>query len=208
MNIRQISKQGSSKSFMLFHEDPNVFHVNTLENHCYFIPFANGQDAFAERRKSKRFELLNGRWGFEYYSSVIDLPDNFADIKYAGKVLESGKKIPVPSNWQLHGYDKPQYTNVDYPIPYNPPFVPDENPDGFALVASHYSSNMDWAKSDIRNDGHQEELKNVFPDGFEYVDVNDVPLPTKHRRQDVINLLKRKQSEFEKNEDQKIQSRT
>lgn len=77
-------------------------------------------------------------------------------------------------------------------------FVPDENPDGFALVASHYSSNMDWAKSDIRNEGHQEELKNVFPDGFEYVDVNDVPLPTKHRRQDVIDLLKRKQSELEK----------
>ncbi len=81
-------------------------------------------------------------------------------------------------------------------------FVPDENPDGFALVASHYSSNMDWAKSDIHNDGHQEEIKNVFPDvfpnGFEYVDVNDVPLPTKHRRQDVIDLLKRKQIELEK----------
>ena len=140
MNIRQISKQGSSKSFMLFHEDPNVFHVNTLENHCYFIPFANGQDAFAERRKSKRFELLNGRWGFEYYSSVIDLPDNFADIKYAGKVLESGKKIPVPSNWQLHGYDKPQYTNVDYPIPYNPPFVPDENPTGVYYKTYNYKA--------------------------------------------------------------------
>ena len=140
MNIKQISKQGSSKSFMLFHEDPNVFHVNTLENHCYFIPFANGQDAFAERRKSKRFELLNGRWGFEYYSSVIDLPDNFADIEYAGKVLESGKKIPVPSNWQLHGYDKPQYTNVDYPIPYNPPFVPDENPTGVYYKTYNYKA--------------------------------------------------------------------
>ena len=140
MNIKQISKTGSTKSYMIYHEDPNVFHVNTLENHCYFIPFANGQDAFAERRKSKRFELLNGRWGFEYYSSVIDLPDNFADIKYAGKVLESGKKIPVPSNWQLHGYDKPQYTNVDYPIPYNPPFVPDENPTGVYYKTYNYKA--------------------------------------------------------------------
>ncbi len=140
MNIKQISKPGSTKSYMIYHENPNVFHVNTLENHCYFIPFANGQDAFAERAKSKRFELLNGRWGFEYYSSVIDLPDNFADIKYASKVLENGKKIPVPSNWQLHGYDKPQYTNVDYPIPYNPPFVPDENPAGVYYKTYNYKA--------------------------------------------------------------------
>ena len=57
MNISQIASAGSSKSHMTFHENPNVFHVNTLENHCYFIPFANGQDAFAERRKSKRFAV-------------------------------------------------------------------------------------------------------------------------------------------------------
>jgi len=140
MDIKQISKAGSSKSHMTFHEDPDIFHVNTLENHAYFIPFAKGQDAFAERGKSKRFELLNGRWGFEYYSSIIDLPDDFAEIKYVRKVLENGKKIPVPSNWQLHGYDKAQYTNVNYPIPYNPPFVPDENPTGIYYKSYNYKA--------------------------------------------------------------------
>ena len=130
MNIKQISQPNSCKGHMIYHESPDVFHVNTLENHCYFIPFAQGQDAFGERNTSKLFKLLNGRWGFNYYSSLIDLPDNFADDKFARSVLDGGKKIPVPSNWQLYGYDKPQYTNVDYPIPYNPPFVPDENPVG------------------------------------------------------------------------------
>ena len=140
MNIKQISKPGSSKSFMLYHENPDVFHVNTLENHCYFIPFANGQDPFLTREKSRRFKLLNGRWSFSYYSSLIDLPDDFAQVKFAQKVLDGGKKIPVPSNWQLHGYDKAQYTNVDYPIPYNPPFVPDENPVGVYYKTYDYKA--------------------------------------------------------------------
>ena len=130
MNILQISKPGSCKSCMLYHEDPDVFHVGTLPDHCYFIPFANGQNPFEPREKSKLFELLNGRWGFKYYDSLIDLPDNFATDEFAQAVLDGGKKIPVPSNWQLHGYDKPQYTNFEYPVPYNPPFVPDENPVG------------------------------------------------------------------------------
>ena len=140
MNIKQISSPGSSKACMLYHEDPNVFHVNTLENHCYFIPFKKGQDAFLQRECSKSLELLNGRWGFCYYDSLIELPDNFAENKVARSVLEKGKKLTVPSNWQLHGYDKAQYTNVDYPIPYNPPFVPDNNPTGVYYKTYKYKA--------------------------------------------------------------------
>lgn len=140
MDIRQISSPGSSKAHMLYHEDSGVFHVNTLENHCYFIPFKKGQDAFLERERSACFELLNGRWGFCYYDSLIDLPDNFATETVARSVLEKGKKITVPSNWQLHGYDRAQYTNVDYPIPYNPPFVPDNNPAGVYYKTYNYKA--------------------------------------------------------------------
>ena len=140
MNIQQISRPGSTKAQMLYHENPDVFHVNTLPDHCYFVPFATGQNPFEERTRSKRFQLLNGRWSFSYYSSLIDLPDDFAEVKFAQKVLEDGKKIPVPSNWQLHGYDKAQYTNVDYPIPYNPPFVPDENPVGVYYKTYDYKA--------------------------------------------------------------------
>ncbi len=123
MDVLQIARNGTAKAEMIYHENPDVFHVNTLENHCYFIPFAREQNPFDDRKKSRYFELLNGRWGFKYYNSLVELEDDFTrDFP--------SSTIPVPSNWQLHGYDKAQYTNVDYPIPYTPPLVPDENPVG------------------------------------------------------------------------------
>lgn len=142
MNISQIAKKGSAKAEMIYHENPDIFHVNTLENHSYFIPFAKDktQNPFGPREKSKRFELLNGKWGFRYYDSLIDLEDDFADGRIARSALNDKKKMPVPSNWQLQGYDKPQYTNVDYPIPYNPPFVPDENPVGVYYRTYDYAA--------------------------------------------------------------------
>lgn len=123
MNLSHIAKAGTAKNCMTLHENPEALHEGTLKSHCYFIPFEKGQDPFTNRTASKRFELLNGDWGFRYFASVIDLEDDFPAVK-------ADNSIPVPSNWQLHGYDKPQYTNVDYPIPFNPPFVPDENPVG------------------------------------------------------------------------------
>lgn len=106
-----------------YHEDPQQLHINTEKNRNYFIPFSPEQDAFAERETSHRFVLLNGSWNFRYYDSFQDLEDNFLEINQYNE-------IPVPSNWQLHGYDVPQYTNVHYPIPYDPPYVPDQNPTG------------------------------------------------------------------------------
>ncbi|MCY9669993.1 DUF4981 domain-containing protein [Paenibacillus alginolyticus] len=107
----------------LYHEDPQQLHINTEKNRNYFIPFSPDQDAFERREQSSRFFLLNGQWNFRYYDSFGDLEENFLEMK-------EYTEIPVPSNWQLHGYDVPQYTNVHYPIPYDPPFVPDQNPAG------------------------------------------------------------------------------
>ena len=123
MNISRIAAEGSAKSRMIFHEDPSKLHIGTLPDHAYFIPFAKGQDPFASRESSSRLEMLNGEWDFKYYSSIIDLEEDFihADLP---------DKIPVPSNWQLLGYDRAQYTNVVYPIPFDPPYVPDDIPLG------------------------------------------------------------------------------
>ena len=121
MNIASIAASGSPKSKMIFHEDTEQLHVNTLPKHCYFIPFVKDGNPFDGRENSERFQLLNGDWGFRYYDSIIDLEDDFISRPF-------DKTIPVPSNWQLHGYDKPQYTNVCYPIPYDPPYVPDDVP--------------------------------------------------------------------------------
>ncbi|WP_373231225.1 glycoside hydrolase family 2 TIM barrel-domain containing protein [Cohnella sp.] len=107
----------------IFHEDPQQPHINTEKNRNYFIPFSPEQDAFAPRETSNHIFMLNGQWNFRYYESFHDLEENFLE-------MEDGKEIPVPSNWQLHGYDVPQYTNIHYPIPYDPPYVPDQNPTG------------------------------------------------------------------------------
>ncbi|MBR6044293.1 MAG: glycoside hydrolase family 2 [Ruminococcus sp.] len=123
MDISAIAAKGSPKSFMVCHEDPAVLHTGALPDHAYFIPFEKGQDPFGLRETSSRFELLNGEWDFAYCASIIDLPD---DLISAGQP----DRIPVPANWQLYGYDKPQYTNLAYPIPYDPPFLPDDIPVG------------------------------------------------------------------------------
>ncbi len=117
---------------MIFHEDPRALHVGTLKNRAYYIPFAEGEDPFSSRESSSRFTLLNGDWGFTYRGSVADLPDNFTSLSPEGV-------IPVPSNWQFHGFDRPQYTNVLYPIPYDPPYVPDDTPVGVYYKDINYS---------------------------------------------------------------------
>ena len=108
MDISAISKKNSPKNRMIYHEDPQALHIGTLPKHCYFIPFAPGEDSFSARENSSRFELLNGEWDFRYYDSIVDMEDDFT-------VLPGREKMPVPSNWQLHGHDKPQYTNIAYP---------------------------------------------------------------------------------------------
>ncbi|SFB94298.1 glycoside hydrolase family 2 TIM barrel-domain containing protein [Ruminococcus albus] len=137
MDISAIAKKGSPKSEMIYHEDPLALHIGTLPDHAYFIPFAKGQDAFAERRCSQRFELLNGEWYFAYYDSIIDMPDDLTDMR-------DSESIFVPSNLQLCGYDKPQYTNLNYPIPYDPPFVPDDIPVGV------YGRDYDYTPDGLR----------------------------------------------------------
>lgn len=132
MDISKIAPEGSPKSKLIYHEDPHALHINTLPAHAWMIPFAKGQDAFGAKQTSQKVEMLCGEWGFRYYDSIIDLEDDFLCADFS-------KTIPVPSNWQLFGYDIPQYTNVCYPITYDPPYVPDENPVGVYKRTYNYT---------------------------------------------------------------------
>ncbi|EFM96432.1 glycoside hydrolase family 2 TIM barrel-domain containing protein [Actinobacillus pleuropneumoniae] len=107
-----------------YFQDPNTLHVNTVEHHAYFIPHQQNETALSgKREQSDYFTLLNGQWDFNYFQSYHDLPDNFLDIAFE-------HKIPVPANWQNHGFDHHHYTNINYPFPFEPPFVPHQNPCG------------------------------------------------------------------------------
>ena len=72
--------------------------------------------------KYKNFTLLNGDWDFRYYDSVYDVREEF--YREENTSGPDWKKIPVPSVWQNHGYDRHQYTNINYPFPLDPPYVP------------------------------------------------------------------------------------
>ncbi|XP_062093159.1 uncharacterized protein LOC133798723 [Humulus lupulus] len=70
---------------------------------------------------------LSGYWKFFLASSPNKVPQNFFDAEFQDFEWSS---LPVPSNWQVHGFDTPIYTNTTYPFPLDPPFVPEENPTG------------------------------------------------------------------------------
>ena len=109
--------------FFAYLENPNLLHEGTEQSRAYYIPYGEKKPAsIAERLQSDRVLSLNGTWGFRYYESLLPLTE-------AGLLAETVLlPTPVPSVWQTQGYDAHQYTNVRYPIPYDPPFVPRENP--------------------------------------------------------------------------------
>ena len=95
--------------------------VNALDTRCYYVPFGKAEDAFGCRKKSDRFVDLDGKWTIEEYDSPLSVPDKFYKTAPAAE-------IEVPSCVQYYGYDHFQYTNVNYPFPYDPPYVPNINP--------------------------------------------------------------------------------
>ncbi len=101
----------------------SVLSMNRLDTHAKFHSWRDKQSA-KNNLNSDTTMSLNGDWFFSYYNSPNQVPESWLK-----KELDK-TTIPVPSNWQLQGYDKPVYTNIRYPFPYNPPFVPEQNPTG------------------------------------------------------------------------------
>ena len=115
------------------HEDPKKLHVGCEAPRAYFIPYESDAAATADLRgESAFFRSLAGEWDFRYCKALADLPD----FRLPGFDRAGMEKLTVPMSWQLalsRGYDVPQYTNVNYPIPFDPPFVPDDNPTGLYM---------------------------------------------------------------------------
>ena len=115
-----------------FYEDLSVLHQNTLAVHSYFIPTSQsmgGITGLQSREDSDRLQMLSGcNWHFRYYPSVLDLNDEFYRTDYCPD--EAWTEETVPFCWQMKGYDEHQYTNIRYPFPFDPPYVPKQNPCG------------------------------------------------------------------------------
>ncbi len=112
-----------------YHKSLQHLHVGCEAPHAYFIPYQDEATALRGKRGASAFiKSLCGDWDFRFYSSVAHVDDFLTDLDRDGM-----DKMTVPRNWQTvlgRGYDGPQYTNTNYPIPVDPPHVPDENPCG------------------------------------------------------------------------------
>lgn len=112
-----------------YHQNLEIPRVNTMPDRAFYIPCPADRNT-AEKEDNPSVILLNGMWDFRFYTSATEA-DPFwkkkAEDKDGG---QQSAQIPVPANWQFHGYEVPVYENIDYLIPYLPPFVPKENPCG------------------------------------------------------------------------------
>ena len=114
------------------YEDLKCIHENTLPPRAHYIPYDTPEKALAGvKEESAYYMLLNGEWQFKYYSRDIDCPET----------VSVWDNITVPSCWQTTGYEKPYYTNVNYPYPVDPPYVPDDNPVGVYRKLVEVSAN-------------------------------------------------------------------
>lgn len=103
------------------YEDLQRIHENTLPPRAHYFPYDTLEKALnGDKAASKFYRLLNGQWDFRYFARDIDCP----------AVITDWDKVRVPSCWQATGYEKPYYTNINYPYPVDPPYVPDDNPLG------------------------------------------------------------------------------
>ena len=94
---------------MRVYENILITSENRLPQRSYYIPEGKSE-----------YILLNGDWRFKYYRRDIDVP----------REIENWDTISVPSCWQVKGFESPNYSNINYPYAYDPPFVPDDNPCG------------------------------------------------------------------------------
>ena len=134
-----------------YYENLSVLHENTMPARAYYIPASRRMDNLVEHREeSDRMQLLNGTWKFQYFNSIYDIQDSFFEKNYD---TENFDEIQVPSVWQMAGYDTHQYTNIRYPFPFDPPYVPQDIPCGTYVHTFEYSRDEKAPKSFLNFEG-------------------------------------------------------
>ena len=134
-----------------YYENLSVLHENTMPARAYYIPASRRMDNLVEHREeSDRMQLLNGTWKFQYFNSIYDIQDSFFEKNYD---TENFDEIQVPSVWQMAGYDTHQYTNIRYPFPFDPPYVPQDIPCGAYVHDFEYSRDEKASKAFLNFEG-------------------------------------------------------
>ena len=134
-----------------FYEDLNVMHDKTMPARAYYIPASVRMDDLVEHRESSdRFQMLSGEWKFQYYNSIYDVKESFYEKGYD---VSGFDHVTVPGVWQMDGYDTHQYTNIRYPFPFDPPYVPQDIPCGAYVHNFEYHREEKASKAFLNFEG-------------------------------------------------------
>ena len=128
-------------------ENPEIFQINREEPTASFYRYKSETDALKNQswKNSSLYQSLNGIWKFYYADNPTKRPTDFNNPNFDFFGWET---IEVPSNWEIKGYGIPIYTNIVYPFPANPPFIPhDENPVG--TYKRDFEIPEDWNKKNV-----------------------------------------------------------
>jgi len=117
-------------------ENPQLTQWHRLPAHAPFHSWRTPEDALRDKVSTAR-RSLNGNWQFSFFNAPEAVPESWIESDLNDAVL-----MPVPSNWQMQGFDTPIYTNVTYPIPVTPPQLPSENPTG--CYSRRFHVDADW----------------------------------------------------------------
>ncbi|MCB4807875.1 DUF4981 domain-containing protein [Tamlana sp. 62-3] len=158
-------------------EDPQVSGINRLPAKATSVSYATADLAkTAKFNNSKRIMSLNGDWKFSWAAVPEKAPKDFFKTDFNAK---DWKTIPVPANWELHGYGTAIYTNITYPfVPVEPPFTPEnDNPTGCYLTSFNVPTN--WKDMQITlNFGGVSSAYYVWINGKQVGYSEDSMLPT------------------------------
>ena len=134
-----------------YYEDLDFLHENTMPPRAYYIPASHRMEDLVEHREaSDRVQMLNGMWKFRYFESIYDVKDAFYESGYDTSGFD---EIPVPGVWQVAGYDTHQYTNIRYPFPFDPPYVPQDIPCGAYVHTFSYAKDKKAPKVYLNFEG-------------------------------------------------------
>lgn len=124
-----------------YYEDPQTLHVGTEPYRAWYVPCESLKEARKlDMESSTQVQMLNGAdWKFSWYENARLIPEECIRKNYETGGL---KDIRVPGCWQFFGYDSNQYSDCRYPIPFDPPYVPDQNPAGVYIRDFTYTKSL------------------------------------------------------------------
>lgn len=134
INVSKVAMPAEAASGTLerpkvYWENETMFAENKEPGCATYIPYITEKEMLADKdfyrtpwvySQSSSFKLLNGNWCFHFVSEPSQRPESFYKEDYD---VSSWETIPVPSSWEMQGYDRPIYANVEYPHSNTPPYI-------------------------------------------------------------------------------------